>query len=89
MGESLDMVVQMCKDKMIAEDQIYPIGSKPTEEQFNDLIAASATKTTIIAIGNMGAGGAELSKYFENIHLNNNSKTNNNDRTFSDIRHSA
>jgi poly-gamma-glutamate synthase PgsB/CapB len=72
-GESLDMVVQMCKDKKIASEEIHPIGLKPTLEQYEDLVSASVSKTTIIAIGNMGAGGAELSKHFENIHLNTNS----------------
>ena len=72
-GESLDMVVQMCKDKKIASEDIHAIGLKSTVEQYKDLIEASVAKTTIIAIGNMGAGGAELSKHFENIHLNINS----------------
>ncbi|WP_188372681.1 poly-gamma-glutamate synthase PgsB [Winogradskyella haliclonae] len=71
-GESLDMVVQMCKEKGISTEQIHVIGLKPTIEQYNDLVSTSAPKTTIIAIGNMGAGGAELSKHFELIHQNTN-----------------
>lgn len=67
-GESLDMVVAMCEKQGITKDKIHAIGAKPTEEQYNNLCEASLSNTTIIAIGNMGAGGAELSEHFENIH---------------------
>lgn len=67
-GESLDMVVNMCLKQHIDKNKIHAIGAKKTQEQYNDLIAASEAKTTIIAIGNMGAGGSELSEYFEERH---------------------
>ena len=67
-GESLDMVVAMCEKQGIPKDKIHAIGAKPTQEQYLDLCEASLSNTTIIAIGNMGAGGAELSEYFENKH---------------------
>ena len=73
-GESLEMVVQMCTNKNIASRDIHAIGIKPTVEQYKELVAASVAKTTIIAIGNMGAGGAELSKHFEQIYQNANPK---------------
>lgn len=71
MGESVDMVVNMCLKQKIAKDTIVAIGDKPTEEQFLDLCKAAAPKTIIIAIGNMGAGGAELAQYFEQQHNSN------------------
>lgn len=71
-GESLDMVANMCEKQGVSKEKIHAIGAKPTLEQYQDLIKASVNKTTIIAIGNMGAGGAELSEYFENIHLTQN-----------------
>lgn len=67
-GESLDMVVTMCEKQGVIKEKIHAIGAKPTEEQYYDLCEASLPNTTIIAIGNMGAGGAELSEHFENIH---------------------
>lgn len=67
-GESLDMVVAMCERQGITKEKIHAIGAKPTKDQYLDLCSASHSNTTIIAIGNMGAGGAELSEYFENIH---------------------
>ena len=67
-GESLDMVVSMCEKQGIKRENIHAIGDKPTANQFDDLCKGSTKKTTILAIGNMGAGGAELSEYFEKIH---------------------
>ena len=71
-GESLDMVVTMCEKQDIPTTKIHAIGAKPTLEQYHDLCEASLSNTTIIAIGNMGAGGAELSEHFENIHQTSN-----------------
>ena len=67
-GESLDMVVNMCLKQDIEKHKVHGIGAKSTEEQYNDLCRVSEIKTTIIAIGNMGAGGSELSEYFEQKH---------------------
>ena len=67
-GESLDMVVSMCTKQGIEKNKIQAIGLKTTEEQYRDLYEALPHNSTIVAIGNMGAGGAELSEYFENQH---------------------
>ncbi len=66
-GESVDLVVDMAKNQKISMERIYPIGLKSSEEVYNDLCDLSGKKTTIIGIGNMGAGGAELVKYVESI----------------------
>ncbi|MEM9822929.1 MAG: poly-gamma-glutamate synthase PgsB [Bacteroidota bacterium] len=67
-GESLDLVVKMCLNKNIDLDRILPIGLKTAQEQFKDLLQTATKQTTILAIGNMGAGGAELAQYFEQQH---------------------
>ena len=64
-GDVVDLVVEMGIKQKIKREDIVPIGSKPTEEVYIDLCNASKKKTTIVGIGNMGAGGAELVKYFE------------------------
>ncbi|MCF8256895.1 MAG: poly-gamma-glutamate synthase PgsB [Flavobacteriales bacterium] len=67
-GEAVEMVESMCRSISIPKDKLLSIGLKPTDEQFRMLMNASAKSTTIVAFGNMGAGGAELSKMFENQH---------------------
>ncbi|NQY06885.1 MAG: hypothetical protein HRT68_12030 [Flavobacteriaceae bacterium] len=67
-GESLEMVVNMCAKQGIPKEKIHAIGEKSTKEQYHDLCLASVPSTTIIAIGNMGVGGAELAQYFEEKH---------------------
>lgn len=70
-GDSVDLVVEMALHQKIDRKIIFPIGSKPTAEAFIDLCELSHPKTTIVGIGNMGAGGAELVKYFETQSLKN------------------
>ncbi|MEM7086183.1 MAG: poly-gamma-glutamate synthase PgsB [Bacteroidota bacterium] len=67
-GESLDGVITMCKKQGIPKQVIHDIGHKPTLQQYQELCEVSEEKTTILAIGNMGAGGAELAEYFEQNH---------------------
>lgn len=67
-GETVEMVENMCVSNGIPKDKILAIGMKPTEEQFNTMVNNCSDQTIIVAFGNMGAGGAELSKMFENIH---------------------
>lgn len=68
-GDVVDLVVEMGIKQKIKREDIVPIGSKPTEDVFIDLCNASKKKTTIVGIGNMGAGGAELVKYFESKQI--------------------
>jgi len=70
-GESLEMVTHMCIKQGIPRNKIHAVGEKSTEEQYKDLCEASKNKTTIIAIGNMGVGGADLAQHFEHQHTNN------------------
>ena len=70
-GDSVDLVVDMALNQKIRRDEIFAIGLKPTEEVFNELCNLSKSKTTIIGIGNMGAGGAELAKFVENSKFKN------------------
>lgn len=64
-GDVVDLVVEMGLKQKIKREDIVPIGGIPTEEAYIELCKASKKKTTIVGIGNMGAGGAELVKYFE------------------------
>ncbi len=70
-GETVEMVVSMCQKNGIPRDRVHPIGMKPTEEQFNALCSLAPAQTTLLAIGNMGVGGAELAQYFEEQHKHN------------------
>lgn len=67
-GETVEMVENMCVSNGIPKEKIVAIGMKPTEEQFSSISDNATEHTTIVAFGNMGAGGAELSKMFENLH---------------------
>ncbi|MBI1838323.1 MAG: poly-gamma-glutamate synthase PgsB [Flavobacteriia bacterium] len=64
-GESVELVCEMAQKNKIPENKIIAIGSKPTNEVYAALCNCSEAKTVIVGIGNMGAGGAELVKYFE------------------------
>jgi gamma-polyglutamate synthase len=64
-GDSCDIVKTMAMKNNIPENKIALIGKKNTSEVFNELISISSNKATLVGVGNMGAGGAELVKYFE------------------------
>jgi poly-gamma-glutamate synthase PgsB/CapB len=64
-GESCELVKTMALKNNIPENKIALIGKKPTAEVFEDLAKIVTAKATLVGIGNMGAGGAELVKYFE------------------------
>ena len=67
-GESLDSVIKICEYNGIDKSLIHVISEVDTTEKYQKLVDVSGLKTTILAIGNMGAGGAELSDYFEKHH---------------------
>jgi poly-gamma-glutamate synthase PgsB/CapB len=67
-GENSQQVLQMAINKNISKEKIIAVGLKNPEEQFDELINLTTSDTVIIAFGNMGAGGAELSKVFEEKH---------------------
>lgn len=64
-GESCDLVKTMALKNKISENKIVLIGLKPTQEVFDEILFAITGKATIVGVGNMGAGGAELVKFFE------------------------
>lgn len=64
-GESVELVVDMALSNKIPKSKIHAIGLKTPEETYNELMNISGEKSIIVGIGNMGAGGAELVKHFE------------------------
>lgn len=64
-GESVELVVDMALSNKIPKSKIHAIGLKTPEETYNELMNISGEKSIIVGIGNMGAGGAELVKFFE------------------------
>lgn len=67
-GENSAQVRQMALNARIAANKILPVGLKSPEEQLADLMRVVGRDAVIVAFGNMGAGGAELSKLFEEKH---------------------
>lgn len=67
-GESCDLVEEMALKSGIALNKIINIGLVSSEDQFNQLIASTDQESIVLGIGNMGVGGADLAKYFENKH---------------------
>jgi len=61
----VDLVKTMALKQNIEETKIHLIGQDPPERQLAQIIPLIQSETVIVAFGNMGAGGAELSKYFE------------------------
>lgn len=67
-GENLRLVKSMALKADILDDIIIPIGEKEPAEQVSEMLTNLSDKSVVIAFGNMGAGGAELAKYFETNH---------------------
>ncbi len=67
-GENSVQVKQMALDADIDISKVLPVGIKCPEEQLDDLLRLTDRNAVIVAFGNMGAGGAELSKLFEEKH---------------------
>lgn len=49
-------------------NKVVNIGLPGTEEQYEQLINATDKESIILGVGNMGVGGADLAKFFENKH---------------------
>lgn len=64
-GENVDLVKVMALKNDIPADKIYLVSQKTTEQQVLDMAGQIHGETVMVAFGNMGAGGAELAKYFE------------------------
>ncbi|HEX8039768.1 MAG TPA: poly-gamma-glutamate synthase PgsB [Chryseosolibacter sp.] len=67
-GENSLQVKQMALDADIDGAKVVPVGIKSPEAQLDDLLGLTERNAVIVAFGNMGAGGAELSKLFEEKH---------------------
>ena len=64
-GENVELVKSMAMKYGINESKIIAIGQGIPENQLNKISPSINREAVIVAFGNMGAGGAELSKYFE------------------------
>lgn len=67
-GENVELVKTMALKNGIPKDKIILIGEKEPEEQLNELVSELSKDSVVVAMGNMGAGGAELSSHIENHH---------------------
>lgn len=68
-GENSQQVRYMALNAGIEINKVLAIGIKSPEGQYNDLTRLLNKDAVMVAFGNMGAGGAELSKLFEEKHL--------------------
>ncbi|MBO6515587.1 MAG: poly-gamma-glutamate synthase PgsB [Bacteroidia bacterium] len=68
-GESVDLVEDLALRNGISRKKILKIGRPSSEKQFAHIVKASKSSATVLGIGNMGAGGAELAQCFEH-HAN-------------------
>ena len=64
-GENVQLVKSMALDQGIPEAKIIAIGQGSPAYQVNQIKPSIQGESVIVAFGNMGAGGAELNKYFE------------------------
>jgi poly-gamma-glutamate synthase PgsB/CapB len=64
-GENVDLVKSMAKKKGIPSDKLAPIGQPNPEQQLSEMLTSLGQESVLVAFGNMGAGGAELVKYFK------------------------
>ena len=64
-GENVSQVKVMAKKSGITETKILPIGQDAPSGQLEKIKSSVHSEVVIVAFGNMGAGGAELCKYFE------------------------
>ena len=67
-GESCELVEEMALKSKIAYNKIVTIGLLSPEEQYEKLVKSTDKAAIILGVGNMGVGGADLAKYFENKH---------------------
>lgn len=67
-GENVDLVEALALKQSITKQQVLQVGQKGPEKQAQDILIKVEKDTVIVAFGNMGAGGIELSKYFEERH---------------------
>ena len=64
-GESIELVQGMALKNDIAKEKIILVGERPPQEQLDCIGSKVNRHSVVVAMGNMGAGGAELSSYVE------------------------
>ncbi len=67
-GENVELVKMMANKQKIDTGKILLIGQDNPKTQVEKIFPSLTKESVIVAFGNMGAGGAELSKYFEENH---------------------
>ncbi len=64
-GENVELVKAMALKRKIPISTIQLIGQKDPIEQVEDMMINLDKESIVVAFGNMGAGGAEIARYFE------------------------
>jgi poly-gamma-glutamate synthase PgsB/CapB len=65
-GESSEIVESLAMGNGVKQNKILNIGWTEPEAVFEAILASTEKESTILAIGNMGAMGADVAEYFEN-----------------------
>ncbi len=65
-GQSTEVVENIVIDYGLPQEKIINLGWTTSQKVFDQALALSDNKSTIIAIGNMGGMGAETADFFEN-----------------------
>lgn len=68
-GENIELVKTMAVRNKIATDKIIMIGERDPQEQLDCIVSTVNNDSVVVAMGNMGAGGAELSNYVEDNQI--------------------
>ena len=65
-GESSEVVESLAAGSGVKRNKILNLGWTEPEAVFEAVLACTEKKSTVLAIGNMGAMGADVAEYFEN-----------------------
>ena len=65
-GESTEVVDSLAAGNGVKRNKILNLGWTEPEAVFESILACTKRESTVLAIGNMGAMGADVAEYFEN-----------------------
>ncbi|MCW8813521.1 MAG: poly-gamma-glutamate synthase PgsB [Chlorobium sp.] len=65
-GESSEVVENLATSNGVKRNKILSLGWTEPEAVFEAILACTEKESTVLAIGNMGAMGADVAEYFEN-----------------------
>jgi poly-gamma-glutamate synthase PgsB/CapB len=65
-GESSEVVESLATSNGVKRNKILNLGWTEPEAVFEAILACTEKESTVLAIGNMGAMGADVAEYFEN-----------------------